>query len=111
MERFCVVHALRPSWPNILIYIKDGILVAWGMYSLLCFHYFISPWYKPPSVLPIIAPPRKLCTHEALDDSNMRQQCLEVEIWGKPPTKEDAPVGTSLRQSSQKAAREATDSH
>ena len=30
-------------------------------------------------------------------------------MWDKPPNEEDALVGTSLRRSSQKAAREATD--
>ena len=38
----------------------------------------------------------------------MRQQCPKVELWDKPPTKEDAPVGSSLRQSSRKASHEAT---
>ena len=40
----------------------------------------------------------------------MRQQCPEVEMWDKPPTEEDAPVGNSLRCSSQKTSHEATNS-
>ena len=47
---------------------------------------------------------------KALDDSNMRQQCPEVEMWDKPPIEEDAPVGSSLRWSSKKASHEATNS-
>ena len=62
MECFRVACALRPSRLNILKYIKDEILLRGYMYSLLCFHYFISPWYKPPSVLPMTAPPKKLHT-------------------------------------------------
>ena len=54
-------------------------------------------------------PHEKNYIQEALDDSNMRQQCPKVEMWNEPPTKEDALVGTSPRRSSRKVDREATD--
>ena len=55
-------------------------------------------------------PNQKHYVQETLDDSNATQQCPEVEMWDKPPAEEDAPVGSSLRRSSQKAAHEATNS-
>ena len=55
-------------------------------------------------------PHQKNYIQEALDDSNTRQQCPKVEMWDKPPIEEDAPVGSSLRRSSQKASHEATNS-
>ena len=47
---------------------------------------------------------------EALDDSNTRQKCPEVEMWDKPPIKKDAPMCSLLWRSSQKASHEATNS-
>ena len=38
-------------------------------------------------------PTKKNYIQEALDDSNTRQQCTEVEMWDKSPTEEDALVG------------------
>ena len=46
------------------------------------------------------SPTKKITYRKALDDSNMRQQCPEVEMWDKPATEEDAPVVNSLRRSS-----------
>ena len=99
MERFCIVCALWLGQPNILKYIKDEILSRGDLYSLLCFHYFISRWYRAPSILPITTPPKNYI-QEALDDSNTRQQCPEAEMWNKPPIEEDVLVGSSLRRSS-----------
>ena len=55
-------------------------------------------------------PHQKNYIQEALDDSNTRQQCPEVEMWDKPPIEEDALVGTVLRRSSQKASCKVTHS-
>ena len=56
-------------------------------------------------------------TNEVFHKSNSRQQCpelkietMDVEMCEEPRTDEDAPVGSSLRWSSGKAARDATQS-
>ena len=72
MERFCIVRTLRLGRPNILIYMKDEILLRGDMYSLLYFYYFISPWYKPPSILQITTPPTMiLLLMIAMQDNNV----------------------------------------
>ena len=99
MERFCIVYALWPGRPNILIYIKDEILFRGDMYSLL---FFITLFLHATSLHQYYQsqPYQNNYIQEALDDSNIRQQCPEVEMWDKHPTEEDAPVGSSLRLSS-----------
>ena len=103
---FALVVELR--WIHMLWYIRD-------MYSLLCFHYFIlralglHQFFQP-------QPNQNKYIQEALDDSNTRQQCpemekeiVDVEMCEDPRIDKDTPLGSSLRWSSQKAAYDAID--
>ena len=99
MECFDVVLALQSGWFNILIYIKDEICC---MGTCTPCYVFITLFLQVISLHQYYQsqPYQNNYIQEALDDSNMRQQCPEVKMWDKPPIEEDAPMGTSLRRSS-----------
>ena len=110
MERFRVARALRSSQPNILKYIKDEILSCGDKYSLLCFHYFISPWYKPPVSITNHSPTKKITYKKlwmiAIWDKNVLRWKCGINL----PLKKMLLCVARLRQSSQKASHEATNS-